>query len=147
VPQLAEHFLQGQAQRDGRPAKRFDDAAMSALLDYDWPGNVRELQNICERAGVLAVNDIIEADLITPWLNRPTPPTVSEPVSGSVDPLEIAVTDRASLEDFERELILRTLKKYDGHRQRTAESLGIGVRTLGLKLRKWKDQELVSPDL
>jgi len=44
----------------------------------------------------------------------------------------------------EREQILRTLQEYAGNRRRTAEALGIGVRTLGLKLKKWKELNLVA---
>ncbi len=51
------------------------------------------------------------------------------------------------LEEIEREAIIETLQRFNGHRQKTAAALGIGVRTLGLKLRKWKDQRLVEPSL
>ena len=51
------------------------------------------------------------------------------------------------LEDIERDAIVRTLTKFNGHRQRTAQALGIGVRTLGLKLKKWKQLQLVDATL
>ncbi len=66
--------------------------------------------------------------------------------------VDCAASDRVtikvgqSLEDIEREVILATLDRNSGHRQRTASALGIGVRTLGLKLRKWKDLELIAGD-
>ena len=50
-------------------------------------------------------------------------------------------------EDIERRAIVKTLNKYNGHRQRTAQALGIGVRTLGLKLKKWKELQLVEASL
>ncbi|MFP4224072.1 MAG: helix-turn-helix domain-containing protein, partial [Phycisphaeraceae bacterium] len=49
-----------------------------------------------------------------------------------------------TLEEVEREQILRTLGHFGGNRQQTAEALGIGLRTLGLKLKKWKEQNLVA---
>ena len=52
-----------------------------------------------------------------------------------------------TLEDVERETIIATLKNNNGHRQKSAKALGIGVRTLGLKLKKWKELELVAPNL
>jgi DNA-binding NtrC family response regulator len=52
-----------------------------------------------------------------------------------------------TLEEIERDIIVRTLGRYGGHRQKTAKSLGIGVRTLGLKLKKWKDLRLVPATL
>lgn len=52
-----------------------------------------------------------------------------------------------TLEEIERDIIVRTLGRFGGHRQKTARSLGIGVRTLGLKLKKWKDLRLVPATL
>jgi DNA-binding NtrC family response regulator len=49
-----------------------------------------------------------------------------------------------SLEEIERQAILEALERFGGHRQKTAQALGIGVRTLGLKLKKWKQANLVS---
>ncbi len=51
------------------------------------------------------------------------------------------------LEDIERDAIIGTLQRFSGHRQKTAQSLGIGVRTLGLKLKKWKSLALVEQSL
>ena len=51
-----------------------------------------------------------------------------------------------TLEVLERETILATLEACGGHRQNTARALRIGVRTLGLKLRKWKDEGLIAQD-
>ncbi len=66
-------------------------------------------------------------------------------LGGGVDG-HVAVDGRA-LEDIERDAIVRTLTKFNGHRQRTAQALGIGVRTLGLKLKKWKEDQLVEQNL
>ncbi|WP_432799449.1 sigma-54-dependent transcriptional regulator [Poriferisphaera sp. WC338] len=52
-----------------------------------------------------------------------------------------------SLEEIEREQIVKTLGHFDGNRAHTAKALGIGVRTLGLKLKKWKEQNLVAQTL
>ncbi len=52
-----------------------------------------------------------------------------------------------TLAEIEREEIVATLQRFNGHRQKTAKALGIGVRTLGLKLKKWKEESLVSPNL
>ncbi|NRA57446.1 MAG: sigma-54-dependent Fis family transcriptional regulator [Phycisphaerales bacterium] len=52
-----------------------------------------------------------------------------------------------TLEDMERDAIVRTLERYQGHRQKSADALGIGVRTLGIKLKKWKGDGLVPSDL
>ena len=131
VPLLASHFLTQMGMREGVEPKRFDDAAMGLLAKYPWPGNVRELQNICERACVLTKGGVIGAGTIQPWMIAPGPS------SGEGSGIK-------RLEDVEREEIVRTLSQFNGNRQQTARSLGIGVRTLGLKLKKWKELELVA---
>lgn len=59
----------------------------------------------------------------------------------------IALPGDRTLADLERDTIVATLQRFNGHRQKTAKALGIGVRTLGLKLKKWKEESLVSPNL
>jgi DNA-binding NtrC family response regulator len=169
VPLLAESFLSATASREGRPAKKFSEEAIRTLCAYHWPGNVRELQNVCERAAVLAKGEVIEKSLIEGWLLAPEGVSASiasrAPVGfnaapavaavGMAEPKPFAmdrvatrgVTEGRSLEEIEREAIVLTLHRFQGHRQRTATALGIGVRTLGLKLKKWKEQKLVEETL
>ncbi|MBX2852190.1 MAG: sigma-54 dependent transcriptional regulator [Phycisphaeraceae bacterium] len=161
VPLLAEHFISMAAQREGREAKRFDDEAMTLLKEYHWPGNVRELQNICERASVLCRGSVVEGGLIQPWLMprgdatslvHPSAAVPSAQTLAGSPPLQPPVaTAQAdiggplrSLEEVEREEVIRALGRFSGNRTRTAQALGIGVRTLGLKLKKWKEQNLVA---
>jgi DNA-binding NtrC family response regulator len=96
---------------------------------------VRELQNIMERASVLeSAAGLIRAETIEPWLK-----TRLEPADASTGSLA-----GKALADIEKQVILSTLQQFKGHRVRTAGALGIGVRTLGMKLKKWKEEgELV----
>ena len=134
---LAEHFLARVAAREGREPKRLDEDALGLMMRYRWPGNVRELQNICERASILSPSAVISASLIEPWL----------PAAGSgVSDVGAAGEDGGPirpLEEVERDQIVQALGRLGGNRQRTAQSLGISVRTLGLKLKKWKELDLV----
>ena len=59
----------------------------------------------------------------------------------------LACDGELTLADIERETIVATLRRHGGHRQRSAKALGIGVRTLGLKLKKWKEDRIVEADL
>ena len=137
VPLLAQHFLSQVAVREGRQPKQFDDEAMKLLMEYPWPGNVRELNNICERASVLGGDQVITGGAIQSWLTMPV-----------IDPSVIDDTAQPlRLEDVERQQIVRTLGQFNGNRQQTASALGIGVRTLGLKLKKWKEHHLVAQSL
>jgi len=129
VPELARHFLHLAARRQSTAFRHLDPRAVRLLQKYDWPGNVRELQNILERACLLeAQPGVIRACTLEPWL-RPAPDealTLAAELAGH------------PLESIERQVILGTLRKFQGHRAKTAGALGIGLRTLGLKLKKWK---------
>lgn len=95
----------------------------------------------------------------TPSNGTPTPPTspattpqaatfrATVSVESKPDPEHLICGSHYRLADLERDAIVATLQYYDGHRQRSAKALGIGVRTLGLKLKKWKELRLVSPSL
>jgi DNA-binding NtrC family response regulator len=153
VPALASHFVLLICKREGRPVLSFEGPALDALSAYRWPGNVRELQNICERAVVLTSPKAtsIPLAMIAPWL-RETPTTAVAAAGPLVEPKTgtFATTpdiDGRTLEEIERDAILRALGRFDGHRQKTAAALGIGVRTLGLKIKKWKELNLVPPTL
>lgn len=170
VAALARHFVAGLSAREGKTV-RLSDEALAALSRYTWPGNVRELQNICERAVVLCREPAIPAELVAPWLIDAMPAathlngtvgSVAHPAHALAEPKAYVNGDHAAaavngagvisiqgrlLEDIERDAIVRTLQRFNGHRQRTAQALGIGVRTLGLKLKKWKSERLVEETL
>jgi len=68
--------------------------------------------------------------------------------SGDGTGLPSLVCDGAlTLDEIERRSIVATLERNRGHRQKSAKALGIGVRTLGLKLKKWKEESLVPVEL
>lgn len=133
VIELAEHFLTQASHRLGRDPLVLDGGARDLFLSHDWPGNVRELHNVVTRACVLADGATISADLVRSWLRRDT----AEPaaVESHAGPNTLPIGE--SLAEVERRMILATLAKFDGHRQKTAEALGIGVRTLSGKLRAY----------
>jgi transcriptional regulator with GAF, ATPase, and Fis domain len=128
VPELVEHFLNRSAERLGREKCELTAAAHQLLNDYHWPGNVRELENIVTRASVLNVGEPVGAEELRPWLIAPRGPAVAPALDAPVG---------LSLEDMERKLIEATLESYQGHRAKTAEALGIGLRTLSGKLKAY----------
>ncbi len=165
VPAIAKHFVTKISEREGLEPVEIESDAIKLLMSYNWPGNVRELQNIAERAVVLcgvrrsagAPSKVISKELIEPWLVPvPVQPRMRAQFMGRDEPsfgAESFMESKSSrvpgrrLEDIEREAIIQTLERFNGHRQKTADALGIGVRTLGLKLRKWKDDNLVAHSL
>ena len=131
IPTLAAHFLGETAARLQRDPLELGPDAQALLNDYHWPGNVRELENIITRASVLAPKGIITATDIQPWLIDPW----GESDNDNEPPLSLAVG--TSLQEMERRLIEATLEQFDSHRGKTAQALGIGVRTLSNKLRAY----------
>jgi DNA-binding NtrC family response regulator len=129
VPELAEVFLCRTAERLGRPAAELEAAALDLLTSYHWPGNVRELENIITRASVLNGGGPIRADELRPWLLEAHGQQSTSPSNG----LPVGL----SLNEMEQQLIEATLERFDGHRAKTAEALGIGLRTLSGKLKEY----------
>ena len=142
IADLCRHFLHQNSKRDRSPFRHIEPEAVRMLQRYDWPGNVRELQNIVERACVLeAEPGVVRASTIGPWLSGGT---AGRPTAGSSAVEELA---GKPLADIEKKVILTTLQQFKGHRAKTAVALGIGIRTLGMKLKRWKDEgELVEAE-
>ncbi|MBK8914653.1 MAG: sigma-54-dependent Fis family transcriptional regulator [Phycisphaerales bacterium] len=132
IPLLMDHMISRITRREGREAPTFTPEALQLLAEYAWPGNVRELQNLCERVCVLEAGRSVSPQVISPLLAGPV-----KQAAASVQ--TIPYQDGRILEDAERELIVRTLARFNGHRERSARALGIGLRTLGLKLKKWRE--------
>jgi two-component system response regulator AtoC len=123
---LAQHFLALVNRKEGSN-KRFDDAALARLREYDWPGNVRELRNAVERAAILADSVIRPEDL-------PPGPRSSKANSGAPrkegEEAVLRVKVGEPIAEAERRLIVATLEQLDGDKKRAAELLGISLKTL-----------------
>jgi DNA-binding NtrC family response regulator len=135
VPQLAEHFLSRAAARLERDPCTLERAALELLTDYHWPGNVRELENIITRASVLNLGNPISADELRGWLMDA--PRATNVHRTGAEPAAAAFEAGLNLDDMERKLIEATLERFNGHRAKTAEALGIGIRTLSGKLKAY----------
>ena len=123
---LAEHFLNACNTRTGRK-KVFSSRARTALRSYGWPGNVRELKNAVLRSHLLASREIKLEDL---------PGRVSPSNPGDGDFIRLYVG--TPLAEIERRTILSTLEHYEGDKKKTAEVLGISLKTLYNRLKQYK---------
>jgi DNA-binding NtrC family response regulator len=139
VPELIDHFLGVYRKRFKRPALDLTAEARLRMESCPWPGNVRELRNCLERAAALSPEDLIEAALVLPMLSqtRTAAPETRVPQAG--EPPQ-------TLQELERQHILRVLDEAGGNRERTSAILGISMRTLYRKLKEY-DAQLKSSEL
>src|SRR5581483_11231395 len=119
-------------------------SAIDELLAYPWPGNVRELQNCIERAVILTEGDTIHArhlNLSFRDLPAPVPAAAREEEAGVWSQLDLSGTlaeaTRRVVAEVERRKLEQTLKETSGDRNRAAEILQIGYKTLTSKLREY----------
>jgi DNA-binding NtrC family response regulator len=123
IPLLVQHFLK-RSNKKSRRNISITDAAVKLLTSYSWPGNVRELENLVERlaifctSGEIGVADVERERQIVRSNGVPdkTPPT--------------------TLEDMERQHIMRVLQEHAGNKSKAARALGIERKTLYQKARR-----------
>lgn len=135
IPHFIDHFLSLYRARFKRPHLDVSPAARECLQSYSWPGNVRELRNCLERAAALSQSDVLEPAQF-PFLAARKVAQTTSPGAASVPEDLLTMT----LEDLEREHILRILNGRKGNRERAAAVLGISTRTLYRKLREYEAQ-------
>lgn len=125
---LANVFLAELNERNG-VAKSFSSQVLERLRLYSWPGNVRELKNAVARAYVLA-GETIELDDL--------PPRVVDGRSLEQDYLRITIGQ--PLAEVERRAILATVRQFEDDKKAAAEALGISLKTLYTKLKKYRGE-------
>ena len=135
IPRLAELFLKRYCEKNGREIEGLSEEAVEMLLEYDWPGNVRELENAIERAVILCPEDCLRPKHFGLGMKA------QEPEDGNGIPVGI------SLKDLEQEVILKTLRAQNGHKEKTASILGISVRTLRNKLNAYRESGELTDDM
>jgi two-component system response regulator HydG len=121
---LAHHFLRKFATDNHKMIEAFSEDARARIASYTWPGNVRALENAIERAVVLAEGTVIGVDDLP----------LEADVRSSSSSVRIP---GATMEQIEREAILKTLEACDGSTARTADVLGISVRTIQYRLHQY----------
>lgn len=126
IPLLAMHFLARSAARMGKKVSEIAPDAFDRLLAYGFPGNIQELENIVERGVALASGHALTADLLPAALANP--PTV-----GEASPIK-------TLDELEREHILKALEHTGGNRALAAQLLGIDRVSLWRKLRRYNEE-------
>jgi len=123
IPVLAQRLLDEVARSAHVPLQRLTPEALAQLERYDWPGNVRELRNVMESVALIGPKGTIDVSDL--------PANVRQVQAGV---LQVSVGTR--LDEVERLLIQRTLDSYPTVKE-SARVLGIGLRTLHSKIRRY----------
>ncbi len=125
VESLVKYIIRKLNQEYGRNVEGISKDALNILEKLAWPGNVRELENFIARA-------MINMDIGDKEIKLSSLPALG--LSKSVEKIPFKGDLKSTLENYERQLIEETLKINGGNRKKTAQTLGISLRTLFYKL-------------
>lgn len=118
IPALARHFIKKFAGQMGRKIEKIPAETMRALVSFPWPGNVRELENFIERSVILSQGPSLRAPLVELRAGEGTASLAS------------------TLEEVERDYILRVFRETGGVVSTTASRLGMPRTTLNAMMKK-----------
>ena len=124
IPLLANHFLKHYAVKYDKPVTKISEGAMSRMHKHPWPGNIRELQHALERAIILSGTNVLQPEDFN-----------FTPSSGKEDG-QLSL-DQYNLEEVEKLLIRKVLKKYNGNITQAASELGLTRSSLYRRLEKY----------
>jgi len=123
---LAENFLKYYSKKYNKSISKISDAAISRMKKYNWPGNVRELQHALERAIIMSTSSVLQPEdfILT-----------SKTIDKEGD--EAVLLDQFHLEEVEKILIRKVLKKFNGNITQAASELGLTRSSLYRRLEKY----------
>jgi transcriptional regulator with PAS, ATPase and Fis domain len=162
VSSIAEKMIDDMNERHHCVVAGLKDSLMRRLEEYRWPGNVRELRNTIERAVILAGTGMLGVEHLPPHFGQPgfaPAPTgnVRVPVTATGGAAEAAaeasrevqryldeqntvrVEVGTTVDEAERQLILKTLSSTHNNKTKAAEILGISSKTLQNKLKEYSN--------
>jgi DNA-binding NtrC family response regulator len=124
IPLLANHFLKHYSEKYEKQISKINDGAMTRLHKHNWPGNIRELQHAIERAVILSNTTILQPEDFN-----------FAPQTGKDDG-QLSL-EQYNLEEVEKLLIRKVLKKYNGNITQAATELGLTRSSLYRRLEKY----------
>jgi DNA-binding NtrC family response regulator len=128
IPLLVAHFLQSFKQTYQRPGLQISDAALQWLQQYPFPGNIRQLRNLVERTVLITPKDCLEAEDFQAQLGEPLRHKSGDP---------LPAVGSMSLEEIEKEMILKAMKHHRNRISKVAQALGITRSALYRRLEKY----------
>jgi len=133
IPKLVTFFISKYAALYGLPEKEVSDELMQDFISRPWPGNVRELENMVQRGVILSADRevILQEDVVNDFFSDKKPSS-----TGAADFVRAGKT----IEEMEREMILKTLEHTGNNQKEAAERLGVSARTIRNKLTKYREE-------
>jgi len=127
IEPLATHFLQMYAKKYNKSIHSLSQSAVKRMQKYQWPGNIRELQHAVERAVILSNKPTLQAEDF--FFN-------TENSKKQSDQEELLI-EQYDLEEVEKLLIRKVLKKHGGNISKAASDLGLTRASLYRRLEKY----------
>jgi transcriptional regulator with PAS, ATPase and Fis domain len=124
IPLLANHFLKHYSAKYGKSVSKISEAAMTRMNKHPWPGNIRELQHSLERAIILSNSTVLQQE------------DFNFTVSSNKETEQSMNLDQYNLDEVEKLLIRKVLKKYNGNITQAASELGLTRSSLYRRLEK-----------
>jgi two-component system NtrC family response regulator len=131
IPLLIDYFLKKYSKENQKSISDISKEARALLLRYSYPGNVRELENLIERAVVLSRGEVITTQDLPFHLKEEKSEKLWEGPKKEKSLPE-------SLEEIEKDIILKALHQHQGVQTKAAENLGISERVLRYKMKKYR---------
>jgi two-component system NtrC family response regulator len=128
IPLLVDYLLAKLGRKNNRPVRSVSREFLAALTGHEWRGNVRELENVLERSLILCRGESLDL--------RDLPEHLLHPTRATSPQADVPLPDNP-LEAAEQQALQETLRRFAGHRERTAQALGISRRTLQYRLKKY----------
>jgi len=136
IPLLVDHFVGEFAKANDKSVSGASKDALDALSAFHWPGNVRELRNVIERAVIICPRPVIGVEELPTSVMHPTQPATGRRAGMG----EVSIPVGTTVEQAERDLIVKTLEATTQNKTKAADILGISLKTLHNKLKKYREQ-------
>ena len=128
IPLLVDHFVKEFEAENGKVISSIEPKARNAIYNYDWPGNIRQLRNCIESAVVMTSDNILHFEDL-PFKEKGESEVIKIPVG-------------STMENAEKEIIIKTLNHENNNKKRVADILGIGRKTLYRKLKEYNIEDV-----
>lgn len=136
---LIKHLINKFNQEYGRNVNDISQGAMDIIYKYDWPGNIRELENFVGRSIInMRINEKMILIEHLPKLEALVGEEINVKSTSKIENIVDNYNLNEAIEAVEREHIKNALRKFDFNREDTARALGISVRNLYYKIKKYE---------